>query len=68
MIHFKNGIDARSRQVTAPTVASFDMGKGSIRFIVIGTEYGHLHTSGGDVRTWASYSGARKAATAYTPF
>ena len=68
MIHFTNGIDLRSRQVAAPTVASFDMGDGSTRFIVIGTEYGHLHTSGGDVRTWASYSGARKAANSYKPF
>jgi hypothetical protein len=68
MIHFKNGIDSRSRQVANPTVASFDIGNGDIKFIVIGTQYGHLHTSGGDVRTWASYSGARKAATAYKAF
>mgnify|MGYP006992515870 CR=1 FL=1 len=68
MIYFTNGIDSRSRQVAAPTVASFGMGNGVIRFIVIGTEYGHIHTSGGDVKTWASYGGARKAATAYKPF
>ena len=34
-------------------------------FCVIGTDYGVLHTCGGDWRTWRSESGARKAAKAY---
>ena len=34
-------------------------------FCVIGTHYGYLHTSAGDIRTWKSASGARKAAKRY---
>ena len=30
--------------------------------------YGHIHTTGGDVRTWGSYSGARRFARSYSPF
>ncbi len=36
-----------------------------ILYCVIGTSYGYLHTSAGDIRTWKSASGARKAAKAY---
>ncbi len=59
MIIFENGIDARCREVS-PQVAKFNMGDGTYRFICIGTDYGHIHTTGGDVRTWGSASGARK--------
>lgn len=67
MITFETGIDARARAVNKPTVARLNVGgqKPEYRFIVIGTNYGHLHTTGGDVRTWASYSGARRAARNY---
>ena len=34
-------------------------------FAVIGTPYGWQHTSAGDIRTWRSASGARRAAKAY---
>jgi hypothetical protein len=61
MIIFENGIDIRAREVATPTVAK--LGE---RFIVIGTDYGHIHTSGGDIRTWASYSGARRFAKQYS--
>lgn len=37
-----------------------------ILYCVIGTTYGYLHTSAGDIRTWKSASGARKAAKKYT--
>lgn len=60
MITFENGLDFRSRESDSPQVARFDMGDGTYRFIVIGTPYGHVHTAGGDIRTWASYSGARR--------
>lgn len=30
------------------------------RFIIVGTVYGCLRTTGGDIRTWTSYSGAYK--------
>lgn len=36
-----------------------------ILYCVIGTSYGYLHTSAGDIRTWKSASGARKAAKTY---
>ena len=65
MIIFENGIDPRQRIFDKPTVAKFHMGKGEYRFIVIGTNYGHIHTTAGDVRTWKSYSGARRAARNY---
>lgn len=65
MITFEKGIDIRSREPSAPTVARFAMGDGAYRYCVIGTAYGHLHTTSGDVRTWGSYSGARRAAKRY---
>lgn len=65
MITFENVMDIRSRQVGEPTVARFHLGSGVYRYIVIGTVYGHIHTSGGDVKTWGSYSGARTAARKY---
>ncbi|WQZ00896.1 hypothetical protein [Stenotrophomonas phage StenR_269] len=65
MITFENGIDARARAVFSPQVARFHMGNGEYRYVCIGTDYGYIHTSGGDVRTWKSYSGARRFLTAY---
>lgn len=59
MIVFEKGLDIRTREATSPTVAKFNTGNG-YRYIVIGTDYGHVHTSSGDVRTWGSYSGARR--------
>jgi len=65
MITFENGIDSRARSVNNPTVAKFHMGRGIYKYCVIGTDYGYLHTAGGDVRTWSSYSGARRHAKNY---
>lgn len=66
MITFENGIDARCREATKPTVARFNMGGPlGYRYIVIGTQYGFIHTTGGDVRTWNSKSGAYRAARNY---
>lgn len=67
MITFESGMDLRCRSVEVPTVARFHVGAGVYRFVVIGTQYGHLHTTGGDVRTWGSYSGARRAIRNYVP-
>jgi hypothetical protein len=67
MITFEAGLDIRTRQVPKPTVAKLRVGN-DYRYVVIGTDYGHLHTCGGDVRTWGSYSGARRAATTYVSF
>ena len=69
MITFENGIDIRAREPAKPTVARFAMGDKdkTYRYIVIGTAYGYLHTTAGDVRTWRSYSGARRACNRYVP-
>ena len=63
MIKFDNGIDGRSRDFNVPTVARF-----GDRFCVVGTEYGHIHTTSGDVKTWGSYSGAYRAMKNYRSF
>lgn len=67
LVTFENGLDYRTRQQDRPTVARFVMSDGDIRYIIIGTAYGHLHTTGGDIRTWRTYSGAYKAARDYMP-
>jgi hypothetical protein len=67
VITFETGIDIRARSVDRPTVARFHVGNGVYRFVVIGTQYGYLHTTGGDVRTWGSASGARRAIPRYVP-
>ena len=68
MITFENGIDIRSRQPSAPTVARIRVKCNVNLYCVIGTQYVYLHTMSGDVRTWSSYSGARRVARAYAPF
>ena len=39
-----------------------------LRFAIIWTDYGYLHTTGGNVKTWRSYSGVRRVAKNYKPF
>lgn len=67
MIVFENGIDIRARLPESPEVAKFHVGGGKYEYCVIGTEYGHWHTTGGDVRTWKTESGARHAIKRYKP-
>lgn len=67
MITFENGMDARCREVSTPTVARFRMRDAEYQFVIIGTQYGYWHTSGGDVRTWKTASGARRALRRYVP-
>jgi hypothetical protein len=68
MITFENGIDGRCRSVSVPTVACVRVNAQiGYWYCVIGTEYGYIHTTGGDLRTWKSYSGARRAARNYVP-
>lgn len=66
MITFEHGIDARCREPLSPCVARLRVADG-YRFIVIGTQYGYWRTTGGDVRTWATVSGACKAIKRYVP-
>ncbi len=61
IITFENGLDYRTRTVGKPTVARMRLHNRSDSpyvYVVIGTPYGHVHTTGGDVRVWKSYSGA----------
>ena len=67
MIVFENGIDIRAREPKKPTVAKFHTGKGEYRYVVIGTQYGHIHTTGGGVRTWKTPSGAYRFIRGYVP-
>ena len=60
MITFENGLDIRTRQQSKPCVAKIRVTGSEYRFCIIGTEYGHIHTISGDIRTWKSYSGAQK--------
>lgn len=50
------GNDISNRGHNAPKVAKLES-----KFCIIGTNYGFLHNIHGDVKTWLSYSGARKA-------
>lgn len=63
-----NWRDVNPRAFDAPRVILVDFGHadGRPRFCIVGTDYGYLHTIGGDVRTWGSYSGARRICKAYT--
>ncbi len=67
MITFTSGLDSRTRQAN-PCVAKLQIANNRFVFVVIGTAYGHIHTAGGDIRTWKSYSGARRFAKNYKPF
>jgi hypothetical protein len=68
-------IDINPRAYAKPTVVRFRTPASQfswapaprVLYAVCGTAYGYLHTTAGDVRTWGSYSGARKAAKAYQP-
>lgn len=68
MITFETGIDIRAREPSAPTVARYRMGDGTYRYVVIGTAYGPIHKTDGSLRTWGSYSGARRFARNYSPY
>ena len=67
MITFESGIDIRCRQAETPQIARLAIRPGEYRFIVIGTQYGYIHTTGGDVRTWQTRSGAARFLKGYVP-
>lgn len=49
-----------------PRAARIIFRDGETRYFVAGTEYGYLHTTGGDLRTWKTASAARRKAKQYT--
>jgi hypothetical protein len=65
MITFENDLDIRTREQSAPCVARFAVGDGTYRFIVIGTDYGHIHLTSGDVRTWKTRAAAQRYCREY---
>ena len=67
MLTFDNGMDIRCRQVTRAQVARFRTHGNNFEFVIIGTQYGYIHTSGGDVRTWKTANGARRFLRKYVP-
>ena len=66
--------DIHPREYKKPTIirfrvpaSQFSWGpKSQILFAIVGTDYGYLHTTGGDLRTWKSYSGAYRILKQYT--
>jgi hypothetical protein len=67
MVTFENGMDIRCREVPSAQVARFKVSSDTFAFVIIGTQYGYIHTSGGDVRTWKTAKGARRFLRSYTP-
>lgn len=65
----QNWIDVDSRAYKKPTVILVNLGHadGKPRYCVAGCDYGYLHTTAGDIRTWRSYFGARRVARKYEP-
>jgi hypothetical protein len=61
-------LDVSPRNYSKPSVVRVTLSPGVVRYVVCGTDYGFLHTANGDVRTWRSYSGARRVARDYRPF
>lgn len=64
---FEHGVylSEMDKQPTKPTVARLRKQGNEYVFIVIGTNYGYIHTNQGNVRIWKTYSGAYKAAKNY---
>ncbi len=66
-------IDISPRSYKKPTVVRFRTptsqfswaGPVRVLYAVCGTDYGYIHNTSGDVRTWSSYSGAYKGMRRY---
>ena len=55
-----NTISSHEYRMAEPQVATI-----GDKFCIIGTSYGHIRTTSGDVRTWKTRSGARKFLNQY---
>ena len=58
MLVFNKTLDIRTRQVT-PQVAVIYFSPNNPLYCIVGTEYGHIHSPNGSLRTWQSRSAAR---------
>lgn len=69
MITFDAFLDHRTREQDKPCIAKLKLHSYSAMYgaftntyyIIIGTEYGALHKTNGDLYTWDTYGGAYKA-------
>lgn len=59
-----NWPDSRVRE-GEPRAARVIFRDGEMRYFVAGTEYGYLHTTSGDLRTWKTAGAARRKAKQY---
>lgn len=64
MITFHDSIDSRCRDPKRATAARLVSGP-VVRYIVIGTDYGVLHTASGAIKAYRSASAAYRRAKAY---
>jgi hypothetical protein len=53
-------IVAWRRKYTETSGAGYIVRRECVAYSIVGTVYGHIHTSAGDIRFWNSYSGARR--------
>ena len=75
MLTYHDHIDATCRSLPAPRVArvlmsplpSHVQGPPRPYYVIVGTQYGYMRTTGGDLRVWRTASGARKALARYVP-
>lgn len=75
MLTYHEFIDATCRSLPTPCVArvlmsplpSHVQGPPKPYYVIVGTQYGYMRTTGGDLRTWRTVSGARRALARYTP-
>lgn len=58
-------VNPRAYPHARPLLVDFGHADGRPCWCVVGTDYGFLHTTSGDVRTWGSRSGAARVARQY---
>ena len=64
MITFVDAVDARCSDPKRATAARLVIGQ-VVRYVVIGTDYGVLHTASGAIKTYRSASAAYRRAKVY---
>jgi hypothetical protein len=58
-------IVAWRRKYTETSGAGYIVRRECVAYSIVGTAYGHIHTSAGDIRFWNSRSGASRFLTRY---
>ena len=65
MTYVNSEFDSALKSATKPTVVKFYINELAAKlrqpcFAIVGTSYGYVHTTGGDVRYWLTRNGARR--------